>query len=139
MLRDLPPHLALPKCRAGVFSHRVCARANVCMCWASKVLIDGGVLYKMEGESRMESEAVGCDDPLLMENLGAPAKIATSDVVQSDLTVWEASAGAGWAGRFLRIFLPPPPSSGAPLAQCARSAGAVQLFGRLALLETHTL
>ena len=28
---------------------------------------------------------------------------------------------------------------GAPLAQCARSAGTVQLFGRLAVLETHTL
>ena len=28
---------------------------------------------------------------------------------------------------------------GAPLAQCGRSAGAVQLFGRLAVLETHTL
>ena len=31
------------------------------------------------------------------------------------------------------------PPEGAPLAQCARSAGAVQLFGRLAVLETHTL
>ena len=30
-------------------------------------------------------------------------------------------------------------SRGAPLAQCARSAGAVQLFGCLAVLETHTL
>ena len=28
---------------------------------------------------------------------------------------------------------------GAPLAQCVRSAGAVQLFGHLAVLETHTL
>ena len=28
---------------------------------------------------------------------------------------------------------------GAPQAQCARSARAVQLFGRLAVLETHTL
>ena len=32
-----------------------------------------------------------------------------------------------------------PIALGAPLAQCARSAGAVQLFGRLAVLETHTL
>ena len=28
---------------------------------------------------------------------------------------------------------------GAHLAQCARSASAVQLFGRVAVLETHTL
>ena len=28
---------------------------------------------------------------------------------------------------------------GAPLAQCARSVGTVQLVGRLAVLETHTL
>ena len=30
-------------------------------------------------------------------------------------------------------------SRGAPEVQCARSAGAVQLFGHLAVLETHTL
>ena len=30
-------------------------------------------------------------------------------------------------------------SRGAPQAQCARGARAVQLFGRLAVLETHTL
>ena len=32
-----------------------------------------------------------------------------------------------------------PKPQGAPLAQCARSAGAAQLFGCLAVLETHTL